>query len=54
MLTTMRPFNYYPTEDLNIIIGNCTPILRISQTAYKVSDLDTLVILADEYEELEP
>jgi len=32
---------------------NFTPSLRIFLRAYKVSDLDTLVILADENKELE-
>jgi len=35
-----------------IIKVNCTPSRRIFLRGYKVSDLDTLMILADEYEEL--
>ncbi|KAH8355801.1 hypothetical protein KR084_003314, partial [Drosophila pseudotakahashii] len=43
--TMMRPLSYSPTESLNIIRENCTPSSKIA--------LDTLMDLADEYEELE-
>jgi len=48
-----RPLNYSTKETFRVIKENCTPSLRIFLRAYKVSDLDTLMILADEYEELE-
>jgi len=51
--TMVRPFNYLPRETLRIIKENCTPSLRIFLRAYKVFELDTLMILADEFEELE-
>jgi len=53
MQTMVRPLNYSTKETLRVIKENCTPSLRIFLRAYKVSDLDTLMILADEYEELE-
>jgi len=53
MQTMVRPLNYSTKGTLRVIKENCTPSLRIFLRAYKVSDLDTLVILADEYEELE-
>ncbi|XP_044316728.1 uncharacterized protein LOC123037931 [Drosophila rhopaloa] len=53
MQTLMRPLGYSPKETLEIIKDNCTPDLRISLRTYKVDDLDTLMILADEYEELD-
>jgi len=49
----VRPLNYSTKETLRAIKENCTPSLRMFLRAYKVSDLDTLMILADEYEELE-
>jgi len=52
MQTMVRPLNYSAKDTLRIIKENCTPSLRIFQRAYKVSGLDTLMILADEYEEL--
>jgi len=53
MQTMVRPLNYSTKETLRVIKENCTPSLRIFLKAYKVSDLDTLMILAYEYEELE-
>jgi len=53
MKTMVRPLNYSTKETLRIIKESCTPSLRIFLKANKVSDLDTLMILADEYEELE-
>jgi len=53
MQTMVRPLNYSAKDTIGIIKENCTPSLRIFLTAYKVSDLDTLMILADECEELE-
>jgi len=53
MQTMVRPLNYSTKETLRVIKENCTPSLRIFLRAYKVSDLDMLMILADEYEELE-
>jgi len=53
MQTMVRPLNYSSKDTLRIIKENCTPSLRIFLRAYKVSDLDTPMILADEYEELE-
>jgi len=53
MQTMVRPHNYSTKDTLRIIKENCTPSLWIFLRAYKVSDLDTLMILADEYEELE-
>jgi len=53
MQTMVRPLSYSTKETLGIIKENCTPSLRIFLRAYKVSDLDTLMILADEYGELE-
>jgi len=50
MQTMVRPLNYSTKETLRVIKENCTPSLRIFLRAYKVSDLDTLMILADEYE----
>jgi len=52
MQTMVRPLSYSTKETLTIIKENCTPSLRIFLRAYNVSDLDTLMILADEYEEL--
>jgi len=49
----VRPLNYSTKETFRVIKENCTPSLRIFLRALKVSDLDTLMILADEYEELE-
>ncbi|XP_070068145.1 uncharacterized protein [Drosophila takahashii] len=49
----IRPLSYSPTESLNIIRQNCTPSLKIALRAYTVADLDTLMDLADEFEELE-
>jgi len=51
--TTVRPLNYLPRETLRIIKGNCTPSLMIFLREYKMAELDTLMILADEYEKLE-
>jgi len=48
----VRPLNYSPKETLRIIKESCTPSQRIFLIAYKVSDWDTLMILADDYEEL--
>jgi len=45
--TMVRPLNYSAKETLRIIKENCTPSLRIFLRASKVSDLDTLMILAD-------
>jgi len=42
-----------PRGTLRIIKEICTPSIRIFLRAYKVSELDTLEILANEYEELE-
>jgi len=53
MQTMVRPLNHSTKDTLRVIKENCTPSLRIFLRAYKVSDLDTLMILADEYEELE-
>jgi len=53
MQTMVRPLNYSTKETLRVIKKNCTPTLRIFLRAYKVSDLDTLMILADKYEEHE-
>jgi len=53
MQTMVRPLNYCAKDTLRIIKENCTTSLRIFLMAYKVSDLDTLMILGDEYEELE-
>jgi len=53
MQTKVRPLNYSAKDTLRIIKENCTPSLRIFIRAYKVSDLNTLMILSDEYEELE-
>jgi len=53
MQTMVRPLYYSAKDTLRIIKENCTPSLRIFLRAYKVSDLDTLQILANEYEELE-
>jgi len=53
MQTMVRPLNYSTKETFRVIKGNCTPSLWIFLRSYKVSDLDTLMILADEYEELE-
>jgi len=53
MQTMLRPLNYSTKETLRVIKENCTPSLRIFSGAYKVSDLDTLMIIANEYEELE-
>jgi len=53
MQTLMRPLGYSTKETLNIIKEKCTLNLLISLRAYKISDLDTLMILADEFEELE-
>jgi len=52
MQTMVRPLSYSTKDTLTIIKENCTPSHRIFLRAYKVSDLDTLMILADEYEEL--
>jgi len=46
MQTMVRPLNYSTKETLRVIKENCNQ-------KYKVSDLDTLMILADKYEELE-
>jgi len=51
--TIVRPLSNSPKEPLWIIEESCTPSIRIFLRAYKVSDLDTLMILANEYEELE-
>jgi len=51
--TMVRPLNYSPKETLRIIKQNCTSSLRIFLRAYKVSELDTIITLADEYEKLE-
>jgi len=51
--TMVRPLNYSAKDTLRIIKENSTPSQRIFPRAYKVSDLDTLMILADEYTELE-
>jgi len=53
MQTMVRPLKYSAKDTLRIIKGNCTPSLRTFLKAYKVSDLDSLMILADEYKELE-
>jgi len=53
MQTMVRPLNYSAKDTLRIIKEKCTPSLRIFLRAYKVLDLDTLMILADDYEELE-
>jgi len=53
MQTMVRPLNFSAKDSLRIIKENCTPSLRIFLRAYKVSNLGTLMILADEYEELE-
>jgi len=53
MQTMVRPLNYFTKETLRVTNENCTSSLRIFLRTYKVSDLDTLMILADEYEELE-
>jgi len=45
MQTMVRPIDYSAKDTLR------TPSLRIFLRRYKVSDLDTLMILADEYEE---
>jgi len=50
MQTMVRPLTYSTKEILRIIEEKS---LRIFLRAKKVSDLDTLMILADEYEELE-
>jgi len=50
MQTMVRPLNNSAEETLRIIKENCKPNLRIFLRAYKVSDLDALMILADEYE----
>jgi len=52
MQTMVRPLKYSAKDTLMIIKVNCTPSRRIFLRGYKVSDLDTLMILADEYEEL--
>jgi len=51
--TMVRLLSYSTKKTLRIIKENCTPSLRIFLRAYKVSDLLTLMILADEYEEFE-
>jgi len=53
MQTMVRPLNYSAKDTQRIIQENCIASLRIFLRAYKVSDLDTLMILSDEYEELE-
>jgi len=53
MQTMVRPLNYSAKDTLRIIKENCTPSLRTFLRAYKVSDMDTLEILADQYEKLE-
>ncbi|XP_050745704.1 uncharacterized protein LOC127011711 [Drosophila biarmipes] len=53
MQTMSRPLNYSARDTLKIIKENCTPSLRNFLRAYKVPDLDTLMLLADKYEELE-
>jgi len=53
MQTMVRPLNYSTKDTLRVIKENCTPSLQIFLRAYKVSALDMLMILADEYEELE-
>jgi len=50
--TMVRPLNYSTKETLRVIKENCTPSLRIFLRTYKVSDLYTQMILAEEYEEL--
>jgi len=49
MQTMVRPLNYSTKETLRVIKENCTPSLRIFLRAYRLSDLDTLMILAAEY-----
>jgi len=53
MHTLMKSLGHFTKETLNIIKENFTLNLRISVRAYKISDLDTLMVLADEFEELE-
>jgi len=45
MQTMVRPLNYSTKKTLRVIKENCTPSLRMFLRAYKVSDLDTLMIL---------
>jgi len=49
---TVRPLSYSQKDTLMLIKENCTPSLRIFLRAYKVSDVETLMVLADEYEKL--
>jgi len=50
--TTVRLLNFSPRETPKNIKENCTHSLRIFLRAYKVSDMDRLMIIAHEYEEL--
>jgi len=52
MQTMARPLNCSTKKTLRVIKENSTPSLRIFLRAYKVSDLNTLMIQADEYKEL--
>ncbi|KAH8349458.1 hypothetical protein KR084_005219, partial [Drosophila pseudotakahashii] len=54
--TYFLPRDFFSTlsdKALSIIRQNCTPNLKIALRAYTVADLDTLMNLADEFEELE-
>ncbi|KAH8346274.1 hypothetical protein KR084_004742, partial [Drosophila pseudotakahashii] len=53
MQTMVRPLGYSPEKIVEIIRENSTPDIRISLRTYKVDNLEALMILADEYEELE-
>jgi len=53
MRTMVGPLSYSTKETLRVMKVNCTPSRRIFLRAYKVLVLDSLLISADEYEELE-